>query len=67
MKRNIYSLGLHESTSIPVTIYQGENNKVINYTVTRVPGGWIYVLMEEPQVNFFVAYSEEFKRSPDDL
>ena len=51
--KSIYDLELHEETSS-----QGW------YTITRVPGGWIYEL-RRPSSNIlesvFVPYSDEFK------
>ena len=57
MKKTIYDLKLHESLLIDKFIL-----------VTRVPGGWIYILfgsvedgIDKDPMSTFVPYSNEFK------
>ena len=60
--KSIYELGLHE-------VWNQEMQWGIRYTVTRVPGGWIYQAINRP-INgndiylqpLFVPYNKEFKK-----
>lgn len=56
MDKNIYSLKLHEYITIKAAF--------CDFTVIRVPGGWIYVnpRLDSGQMNtIFVPFNDEFK------
>lgn len=66
MEKTIYDLDLHEAINIQVFISKGEGT-YINYSVMRVPGGWLYrtALNGHPLINF-VPFDSEYSMNYDE-
>lgn len=58
MEKTIYELGLHEATEV-------KTNGSTTFTITRVPGGWIYEnyrLDQRQMTSVFVPYDNSFQK-----
>jgi len=61
-EKNIYDLELHETCKIKIAVGVLSS---IEYTITRVPGGWIYLSTTVNGIStIFVPYSKEFNKIP---
>lgn len=60
MEKTIYNLELHESM-------EQRTNGSTTFTITRVPGGWIYEnyrLDQRQMTSVFVPYDNSFQKMP---
>ena len=58
-EKNIYDMKLHDMTGYDMTS-DGEVFMSDGLVVTRVPGGWVYVMGKDRSA-CFVPYNDEFK------